>query len=280
MRSRTARQAALLTWLVLGSSALLGTLPLTAQLARILGRQPEGARLLFDGGGSLLLDLLAQEAVTLSTATRSSAWLLLGSMFALSWARAVLWSALDRLDAPLARAARTGLACLPNFLLAWVLTRVLQALAFLIPLLLLAPALNAVGFSSERTEDLCLLAALGLGAIVAVLLQFAWSVCACQLARGNELAASLGATIAVLRRGRMPWWSWLGYGTLGALLPPLLAAAFATVPTDIPTAWTLLGHQLAIAAGVVAHTSAACVVVEWTQRARDPAVEKSVDSGG
>jgi hypothetical protein len=270
LRYPSARLAALFTWLALTLAALFGTLPLAGELAHSTANLPRGGEELFERGGTLLLAVVDEQSDDLLAALRSSGWLCLASLLFLCHSRALLFRVLDEPTLGVAFAARRAFACLPRFAAAWAAARSLQLACLALPFLVSTPLLSAVEHAvSEPTADIALALGMAGGAVLAVALQFAWTVMGIEIARERGLVQSVRRAATLLRRGRgAPIGIWLLLQALAVLLPPL--AWFGVGWTGAPAFALAMLQQLVVAVSTLLAASASYVVIRWT---RENAVE-------
>lgn len=265
LRYRSARLAALFTWLALTLAALFGTLPLTGELAHATANLPRGGDELFERGGTLLLALVDERSDDLLAALRSSGWLCLSSLLFLCHSRALLFRVLYEPTLDVAIAARRAFACLPRFAAAWAAARALQLTCLALPFLVSTPVLLAMEHAvSEPNADIALALGMAGGAVLAVALQFAWTVMAVEIAREGGVVQSVRRAVVLLRHARgAPVGTWLFLQALAVLLPPL--AWFGIGWSRTPAFALSILQQLVIAASTVLATSASYVVIHWTR---------------
>lgn len=216
---------------------------------------PEGDRLLFEGGGWYLLEVVQQHHRVLLASLASTFWLLLALAFAALIPKWLLLRALCRgAEASASSAAQS----LPRLAL-------LGALSWLTRLLLLVAALALAAtlrsyFSSardERVADLVFVAALAVGSLPQLALSV-WHDLAriAVVRRGLGAANALGAALGPLRRRALRL---LGrYGALELLALALVACGAVVVDAlDVARsgAWRSLAaisaHQLVVLGGIL-----------------------------
>jgi hypothetical protein len=236
-----ARHRPLVVLSIAGVRLLLGSclaLPLASLVAESnVGRSPHGDRVLFEGGGYLLLELLRVQGANLAAAARGLLPLLLLCLLVTAACNAALLVALNvggrlRLVAWLSQA----LAAVPALVVLGVGTALAQLAIILIGLLLAGGIPESMTRPVEMTAAqvaLWLLVGLAAGAVGGVS-----DVTKAALVRNDAgLVAALKRGLASARRSPLTaGWGWLPYGVLFVLT--WLVAAEVVSALDVSAAGT------------------------------------------